>query len=178
MKRGKLVILMIGVIISGMTSAYAQNKKEKIEALTRKVDSLEKALSVKNESLVQSQIKLAKLEGTTDTHNEEIKRLETKADSLKEALIVRNMTIESQAAKITQLNTDISGLQAQQKEWNSKNEALTAELNSLKQKPSDSGAVTTVKDSVKDSKPTDPPKEGVKAGNIATSNKPDPAIKN
>jgi chromosome segregation ATPase len=172
MKRGKLVILMIGVVISGMTSVYAQSKKEKIEALTRKMDSLEKALSAKNESLVQAQIKLAKLEGTTDTHNEEIKRLETKADSLKEALIVRNMTIESQASKITQLNTDISGLQAQQKEWAGKNDALTAELNSLKQKPSDTG-VTTAKDSVKDAKPTDPAKEGVKAGNIATSNKPD-----
>jgi chromosome segregation ATPase len=177
MKRGKLVILMIGMVISGMTSVYAQSKKEKIESLTRKIDSLEKALSVKNESLVQSQIKLAKLEGTTDTHNEEIKRLENKADSLKEALITKNMTVENQASKITQLNTDISSLQAQQKEWTSKNDALTAELNSLKQKPGDTG-VTTVKDSVKDSKSTDPPKEEKKAGNIATSNKQDTAIKN
>ena len=168
---------MIGVAVFGMTSAYAQNKKEKIEVLTRKVDSLEKALSAKNESLVQSQIKLAKLEGTTDTHNEEIKRLENKADSLKETLIARNMTVESQAAKITQLNTDISTLQAQQKEWTSKNDALAAELNSLKPKPSDAG-VTTAKDSVKDAKPTESPKEEKKAGNIATSSKPDPAIKN
>jgi chromosome segregation ATPase len=177
MKRGKLVILMIGVVVSGMTSVYAQSKKEKIEMLTRKMDSLEKALSVKNESLVQLQIKLARMEGTTDTHNEEIKRLENKADSLKEALIVRNMTIESQASKITQLNTDISELQAQQKDWTSKNDALTDELNSLKQKPNDAG-VTTDKDSVKDSKSTEPPKEERKAGSIATSNKPDPAIKN
>ena len=173
MKRGKLVILMIGVVVSGMTSAYAQSKKEKIEMLTRKMDSLEKVLSVKNESLVQLQIKLARMEGTADTHNEEIKRLENKADSLKEALIVRKMTVESQASKITQLNADIGGLQAQQKEWTSKNDALTAELNSLKQKPGDAGVTT-----VKDSKSTESPKEGEKAGNIATSNKPDPAIKN
>ncbi|WP_426669624.1 hypothetical protein ACPPVU_25835 [Mucilaginibacter sp. McL0603] len=173
MKRGKLVILVIGVVISGMTSVYAQSKKERIEILTRKTDSLEKALSVKNESLVQLEIKLAKLEGTTDTHNEEIKRLENKADSLKEALIVRNMTIESQGSKITQLNKDINGLQAQQKEWTSKNDSLTVELNSLKQRPGDAGVTT-----VKDSKSTESPKEERKAGSVATSNKPDPAIKN
>jgi len=178
MKRGKLVILMIGVVISGMTSAYAQSKKERIEFLTRKMDSLEKTLSAKNESLVQLQIKLAKLEGTADTHNEQIKRIENKADSLREALIVRNMTIENQESEITQLNTDISELQAQQKEWTSKNEALTAELNSLKQKPSDAVVVTTAKDSVKDSKPTGSPKEEKKTESIATSSKPDPAIKN
>ncbi|MDB5032429.1 hypothetical protein, partial [Mucilaginibacter sp.] len=96
MKKGKVVILMIGMVVSGIISAGAQSKKEKIEMLTQKTDSLEKTLSLKNESIVQLQIKLARLEGTKDAHNEQIKRFENKADSLKEELIVTNMTIENQ----------------------------------------------------------------------------------
>ncbi|MDB4923324.1 hypothetical protein [Mucilaginibacter sp.] len=173
MKKGKLVILMIGMVVSGITSANAQSKKEKIEMLTRKMDSLEKTLSVKNESLVQLQVKLAKQEGTTDAHNEEIKRLENKTDSLKEMLISKNMTIESQASKINQLNLDISGLQTQQKEWTTKNDSLTVALNSLKQKPSDTGII------LNDAKPADPlKKEDPKAGNTVSGNKPNPIIKN
>ena len=99
MKRGKLVVLIISVMIFGLTSAFAQSKKEKIEALTKKVDSLQRALSAKNESLVQAQIKLAKMEGTRDAHDEEIKRLENKTDSLKDALITRNMIGHRSACK-------------------------------------------------------------------------------
>ena len=55
----------------------------------------------------------------------------------------------------------------QQKEWATKNEALTLELNSLKQKSGDVGVV------LKDVKPADPPKEDIKA-----VNKPDTGIKN
>jgi chromosome segregation ATPase len=172
MKRGKLVILMIGMVVCGVTSANAQSKKEIIEMLTRKTDSLQKVLSVKSESLVQLQVKLARLEGTADAHNEEIKRIENKADSLKELLVARNMTIESQASKIAQLNTDINGLQAQQKDWTSKNEALATELNSLKQKPDNAGTT------LKDAKPTDTTKGEVKTGNTVTDNKPKPEIKN
>jgi chromosome segregation ATPase len=172
MKRGKLVILLIGIVAFGITSAYAQSKKEKIELLTRKTDSLEKVLSIKNESLVQLQVKLARLEGATDAHNEVIKRLENKADSLKELLIARNTTIESQTAKITQLTTDISGLQAQQKDWTSKNEALAVELNSLKPKPADAGLPP------KDTKTADPPKTDAKAVNVVPDNKPNPQVKN
>lgn len=167
MKTGKLVILMIGMVVSGIVSVNAQSKKERIELLTRKTDSLERVLSVKNESLVQLQVKLARLEGTADAHNEQLKRFENKADSLKAMLIARNVTIESQASKITQLSTDINGLQTQQKEWASKNEALTLELNSLKQKPGDVGIV------LKDVKSAEPPKEELKA-----VTKPEPAIKN
>lgn len=173
MKKGKLVILMIAMVVSGLAGANAQSKKEKIEMLTRKMDSLEKMLSVKNESLVQLQVKLAKQEGTTDAHNEEIKRLENKTDSLKGMLISRNMTIESQASKITQLNADLSGLQAQQKDCTSKNEALAAELATLKQKPGDTGTT------VSDAKPADPSKkEDPKAANPVSGNKPTPIIKN
>jgi len=178
MKTGKLVMLMICVMLFGLTRAFAQSKKEKIEVLTKKVDSLQKALSAKNESLVQAQIKLAKMEGTRDAHDEEIKRLENKADSLKEALITRNMTIESQTSKIAQLNKDLSGLQAQQKEWTTKNDTLAAQLNSLKQKPNDAAITTTVKDPVKDAKQTGAPKEEGKAGNQPAGNKQDPIVKN
>lgn len=183
MKRGKLVVLMISVAMFGSINAFAQSKKEKIEALTKKADSLQKVLSAKNESLVQAQIKLAKMEGTRDAHDEEIKRLENKTDSLKDALIKRNMTIESQASKITQLNKDLSGLQDQQKEWTSKNDTLTAQLNLLKQKPGDAGT-TTVKDSakdvnpVKDSKSPEASKEEGKATNTTTGNKQEPIVKN
>ena len=177
MKRGKIVIMMTCLVMFGLTNAFAQSKKEKIQALTKKVDSLEKVLSVKNESVVQLQIKLAKLEGTRDAHNEEIQRLENKTDSLKELLIARNMTVESQASKIVQLNKDLSGLQAQQKEWTSKNDTLTAELNSLKQKPGDS-PVTTIKDPVKDTKQIGAPREEGKPGNQSVGNKPDPIVKN
>lgn len=177
MKRGKLVIVMICMVTFGLTDAFAQSKKEKIEDLTRKVDSLQKSLSAKNESLAQTQIKLAKLEGTKDAHDEEIKRLENKTDSLKDALITRNMTVESQASKIAQLNTDISGLQAQQKQWTSKNDTLTAQLNSLKSKPNDAQA-TTVKDSVQDPKQTGVRKEEGKTGNLPAANKQDPIVKN
>jgi len=166
MKSGKVAILMIGMVVAGI-SVSAQSKKERIELLTRKADSLEKTLSLKNESLVQLQVKLARLEGATDAHNEVIKRLENKTDSLKEVLITRNMTIESQAAKITQLTTDINGLQAQQKEWTSKNEALTLEVNSLKPKSGDVGMVP------KDTKPADPLKEEIKTGS-----KPEAVVKN
>jgi len=179
MKTGKLVTLLICLVTFGLTNAFAQSKKEKIEALTKKVDSLQKALSAKNESLVQSQIKLAKMEGTRDAHDEEIKRLESKTDSLKDALITRNMTIESQASKIAQLNKDLSGLQAQQKEWTSKNDTLTAQLNSLKPKSSDAGTTTAAKDAVRDTtKPIAPTKEEGKAGNQPVGNKQDPIVKN
>ncbi|MDB5031260.1 hypothetical protein [Mucilaginibacter sp.] len=156
MKKGKVVILMIGMVVSGIISAGAQSKKEKIEMLTQRTDSLEKTLSLRNDSIVQLKIKLARLEGTKDAHNEQIKRFENKADSLKEELIVSNMTVENQQAKITQLNADINGLQTQQKEWASKNEALTLEVNSLKPKPAEAGVA------VKDTKPADPPKEAIK----------------
>jgi chromosome segregation ATPase len=172
MKKGKVVILMIGIVVSGIISVSAQSKKERIELLTQKTDSLEKTLSLKNESLVQLQVKLARIEGATDAHNEQIKRLENKADSLKEMLITRNMTIESQAIKIKQLYTDFTALQAQQKDWASKNEALTVELNSLKQKPADAGiALKDTKPA--DTKPVDPPKEEVKTGT-----KPEATTKN
>lgn len=177
MKRGKLIAVMICMVMFGLTNAFGQSKKEKIEALTKKVDSLQKILSAKNESLVQVQIKLAKMEGTRDAHNEEIKRLEDKTDSLKDALITRNMTVESQASKIAQLNTQITTLQAQQKEWTSKNDTLTAQLSSQKQKPSDAGAATT-KGPVKDPKPTGAPKDEGKAANPPVGNKQDPIVKN
>jgi len=183
MKRGKLVVLMNCMVMFGLTNAFAQSKKEKIEALTKKVDSLQKVLSAKNESLVQVQLKLAKMEGTRDAHDEEIKRLENKTDSLKDALITRNMTVESQASKIVQLNKDLSSLQAQQKEWTSKNDTLTTQLNSLKQKPGDA-PTTTLKDSVKDSNPvkdsksTGTPKEEGKATNTTIGNKQEPIVKN
>ena len=178
MKTGKLVILIIYMVMIGLTNAFAQSKKEKIEDLTKKVDSLQKSLFTKNESLVQTQIKLAKLEGARDTHNEEIQRLEKKTDSLKDALITRNMTVESQASKIAQLNKDLSGLQAQQKEWTSKNDTLAAQLNSLKPKSNDTAATTTAKDPVKDTtKPAGATKE---EGKTVTSpgNKQDPIVKN
>lgn len=177
MKREKLVIVMICMAMFGFSSTFAQSKKEKIEDLTKKVDSLQKSLFAKNESLVQTQIKLAKLEGTRDTHNEEIQRLENKADSLKEALITKNMTVESQASKIAQLNKDLTGFQAQQKEWTSKNDTLVAQLNSLKQKPNDAVA-TTVKDPVKDTtKPAGTQKEEEKAV-TSPGSKQDPIVKN
>jgi chromosome segregation ATPase len=178
MKRGKSVFLMICLMTLGLTNAFAQSKKEKIEALTKKADSLQKALSAKNESLVQVQIKLAKLEGTRDAHDEEIKRLENKTDSLKDALITRNMTVESQASKIAQLNKDLSALQAEQKEWISKNDTLTAQLNSLRPRSNDVPATTSIKDSVRDSKSPVAPKEEGKAGNTTTGNKQDPIVKN
>lgn len=177
MKRGNLVAVMICIATFGLTNAFAQSKKEKIEALTKKVDSLQKVLSAKNESLVQVQIKLAKMEGTRDAHDEEIKRLENKTDSLKDALFTRNMTIESQASKIAQLNKDLSGLQAEQKEWTSKNDTLTAELSSLKQKPNNAQAAS-VKDSGQAPKQTGVLKEEGKAGNPPAFNKQDPIVKN
>ncbi|MDB5023801.1 MAG: hypothetical protein JWP78_1556 [Mucilaginibacter sp.] len=172
MKRGKLVILMIGLVVSGLTSVHAQSKKEKIEMLTRRTDSLQRLLSFKNESVIALQVKLARLEGIKEAHNEEIQRLEGKSDSLKELLIARNATIESQAAKIAQLNTDLNGLQAQQKDWASKTEALTAELNSLRPKPVDAGIT------LKEAKAADTPKEEIKTGNVVSGNKPNPPIKN
>ncbi|MDB5153761.1 MAG: hypothetical protein JWR54_2512 [Mucilaginibacter sp.] len=172
MKKGKLVILMIGMVVSGLTSVNAQSKKEKIEMLTRKTDSLQRLLSFKNESVIVLQIKLSRLEGIKEAHNEEIQRLENKTDSLKELLIARNMTIESQTSKIAQLNTDLNGLQAQQKDWASKNEALATELNSLKPKPVDVGTVP------KETKTADIPKEEAKSGNVVSGIKPNPPIKN
>lgn len=177
MKRGKLVAAMICITIFGLTSVFAQSKKEKIEALTKKVDSLQKVLSAKNESLIQLQIKLAKMEGTKDAHDEEIKRLENKTDSLKDALITKNMTIESQASKIAQLNKDLSGLQAEQKEWASKNDTLTTELNSLKQKPNDAPA-TSAKDSIQPPKQTGILKDQAKTEIRPAVNKQDPIVKN
>lgn len=177
MKRGKLVAAMICLAILGLTNAFAQSKKEKIEALSKKVDSLQKVLSVKNESLVQIEVKLAKMEGTRDAHDEEIKRLENITDSLKDALITRNMTIESQATKIAQLNKDLNGLQAEQKEWASKNDTLVAELNSMKQKPNDA-PVGSVKDSVQATKPARVLKEEGKTGNSPAVSKQDPIVKN
>ena len=117
------------------------------------------------------------MEGTKDAHDEEIKRLESKTDSLKGALITRNMLVESQASKIAQLSKDLSGLQAEQKAWTSKNDTLSAELNSLKQKSSDTQA-TNVNGPIQDQKQTGLQKEEGKAGNPPSVSKQDPIVKN
>lgn len=168
MKTRRLAILVIGLAIAGISSVYAQSKKD----LNKKIDSLEKALSAKNESLVQLQIKSARLEGAAEVHNEEIRRLENKNDSLKEAVITGNAIIENQSSKIAQLNGDANTLRAQLKEWTSRNDALLSELEALKAKPGES---TTA---VKGAKPADPPKEEAKNGNVVSDNKKDPGVKN
>jgi len=152
MKIRRLAILVIGLALAGISGALAQSKKE----LNLKIDSLEKQLAAKNESLVQLQIKYARLEGATDVHNEEIKRLETKADTLKAALIARNSTVESQASKIAQLTDDTNTLRAQLKEWTARNAALLSELEALKPKPADPLA------SGKSVKPGEPLKDELK----------------
>jgi hypothetical protein len=74
-------------------------------------------------------------------------------------------------------------LQAQQKEWTSKNDTLITQLNSLKQKPDDA-PTTIVKDAVKDANPVKDsklpgaPKQEGKATNTATGNKQEPIVKN
>ncbi|HEY8783317.1 MAG TPA: hypothetical protein VIM16_16950 [Mucilaginibacter sp.] len=172
MKNGKLVILMIGMAVSGITFVNAQSKRERIEMLTRKTDSLERVLSIKNENFVRLQIKLARLEGAADAYTGWIKQIEARADSLQAVLTAKTVTIESQTSKITQLTAVINGLQTAQKDWESKNEALTTEMNSMKQKPGDTGIA------VKETKQVDPPKEEAKTGTVVTGNKPDQPVKN
>jgi chromosome segregation ATPase len=156
MKTGKLIILIIALAASGITAAHAQSRKEKIELLTKKVDSLEKAVSAKSESLQQLQVKLARMEGAADVHTEEIKRLENKSDSLRSALIGKTMAVDAQAAKITELSAQITELQAQGKDLASKNDALTAELKTFKSKPEDTNTTG------KDNKLAELPKEAAK----------------
>ena len=87
------------------------------------------------------------------------------------------MAVESQASKIAQLSKDLSGLQAEQKEWTSKNDTLSAELNSLKPKSNEAQA-TSVKDPIPDPKQTGVQKQEGKAGNPPVVSKQDPIVKN
>jgi chromosome segregation ATPase len=166
MKNRRLVVLLFTIAVFGATSVHGQSKKEQIEMLKQQVDSLQRALAMKSESMVQLEVKVARIEGATDAHKEEIKRLESKSDSLKDALMSSSARLESQAAKIKQLNSDITGLQAEQKDWASKNEALNAELNTLKQTPADTTATAA------NAKPADPTKAEPKTSGTSAANKP------
>ncbi|KAA8476117.1 hypothetical protein BDE36_3055 [Arcticibacter tournemirensis] len=128
------LFLIMGVAVIAMSAASAQSKKQMIEILTLKADSLQKALSAKSESFHQLEIKQARLEGATEAHNEVIKRLESKADSLTALLMSKDTTIQSLTTKISALRNVVDVLKAQEKEWSTQNEVLQTELAAFKQK--------------------------------------------
>lgn len=134
MTRFKLWITLSAFAILGVSSATAQSKKEIIAKLTNRLDSVQKALYAREESIHQLEVKMARLEGAAAAHNEIITRIESKSDSLRDALTGKNATIETLQAQLNQLNSQIEGFQSQEKEWNSKNQALQAELNIFKEK--------------------------------------------
>lgn len=132
MKRMRLVLLTISLVATGITGVDAQSKKEMIELLTRKNDSLEKALAAKTESLHQLEVKFAKMEGASGVHQELIKQLQSQSDSLRASLSAKELAIESLDAEKTKLTEEVRNYQALEKEWASKNEGLLAELQSFK----------------------------------------------
>jgi chromosome segregation ATPase len=175
MGRGKFMMLMVGLTLGALSDLKAQSKKEIIQLLTRQVDSLQKVLEVKSGALQQLEVKLARLEGAAEVNNGLVNRMENKADSLRDALLTRNAIIETQKAQIAKLTTDVNSYQEQQKDWTTKNEAMAAELKTLKDKTSPAIATTTAA-APKENKVavTEVPKEAAKPAATPPVNKTEP----
>lgn len=151
------MIAVIGMVVCGTASLKAQSKKEVIQQLNRKADSLQRVLLIREDNIHQLEVKLARIEGAAEVNNGLIKRTESKADSLAQALMARNATIESQKAEIAKLSEEVTGFKNQEKELSTKNEALMAELKTVKDKTTEVAAVP-----VKETKTAEAPKEAIK----------------
>lgn len=120
------------VIAAGMTAVQAQSKKEIIEMLTQKVDSLQKKLNAKNESVHALEIKLAKFEGASEAHNEIIKRLENRQDSLKDSLSAKTTLIGALTSERTKLLADLQSYQVRDQAWVALHDSLQSEIQLLR----------------------------------------------
>jgi len=110
------LMMLAGLLCCMAFTASAQSKKEQIAQLTHRTDSLHRLLTTTNDSLHRLELKLAHIQGATETRSEMMKHLEDRADSLRQALSARNTTIESQTAKISQLNSDLQIVREQEKQ--------------------------------------------------------------
>ena len=126
-------MLISGFLIFGITSLNAQSRKEMIELLIHKTDSLNQLLKDKNEALKKAEIKLAKMEGAAEAKQVFSNQYQGKTDSLSKSLSEKDSIINNLNTELTQLKASIYELQESKKDIIGKNEQLQAELNTYKQ---------------------------------------------
>lgn len=126
-------MLASGLMIFNITTLNAQSRKEMIESLMHKTDSLNRLLKDKNEALKKAEIKLAKMEGAAEAKQVFFNQYQGKTDSLSKSLSEKDSIINNLNTELTQLKASIYELQESKKEIISKNEQLQAELNTHKQ---------------------------------------------
>ena len=165
MKNFKLVVAAFGIAAISASGVHAQNRKEIIQTLTRKTDSLEKALLGKTETIHKLEVQLAKLEGSTETQEQATRRAEIKADSLIATLLSKNTLIDNLNGQVSKLSKELDSLQSNREALTTEKEALQAELANFRQKKENEPV------SHKENSPADRPKENETVPAIQTGNK-------
>lgn len=135
MKTYKFFMLISGLMLFNITilNAQTQSRKEIIELLTEKVNSLTRLLKDKDETLKKVEIKLAKMEGAAEANQLFFKQYENKTDSLSKSISNKDSLIINLKNELTKLKASFYELEESKKEISSKNETLQLELNTYKQ---------------------------------------------
>lgn len=135
MKTFRFFMLISGIMAFNITvlNAQTQSRKEIIESLTEKVNSLTRLLKDKDESLKKVEIQLAKMEGAAEANQFFFKQYENKTDSLSKSISNKDSLINNLNNQLTKLKASFFELEENKKEISSKNEILQAELNTYKQ---------------------------------------------
>ncbi|WP_207425166.1 hypothetical protein [Pedobacter sp. SYSU D00535] len=133
MKKGQL--LVVGAALAGLcvTNAVAQTKKQMIETLTARADSLERMLATRTKAFHECEVKFAKLEGVSETREAAAKKAESKADSLLGLLNTKETIIADLNKQLTDLNTEADSLRTEAKTLADQNQSLTSKLAGLNQ---------------------------------------------
>ena len=86
-------MLISGLMIFSTITLNAQSRKEIIESLTQRTDSLSRLLKNRNEALKNTEIKLAKMEGAAEVNQVFFKQYQGKTDSLLKSLSDKDSVI-------------------------------------------------------------------------------------
>jgi chromosome segregation ATPase len=133
MKTYEFFLLVSGLILFNLTTLNAQSRKEIIESLTNKSDSLNKLLKDKNEALQKAEIQLARMEGAAEANRLFFKQYENRTDSLSKALSNKDSLINNLNSELTKLKAAFYESEKSRKQLSSENDTLKAELNTYKQ---------------------------------------------
>ncbi len=133
MKTYQLIALISGLIVFNLPSLNAQSRKEIIESLTQKTDSLNKLLRDKNETIKKTEIQLARLEGAAEANQLFFKQYENRTDSLSRSLSKKDSLINNLNSELTKLKAAFYESEESRKEISTRNDTLQAELAVYKQ---------------------------------------------
>ncbi len=133
MKTYKFFLLVSGLILFNLTTLNAQSRKEIIESLTNKSDSLNKLLKDKSEALQKAEIQLARMEGAAEANRLFFKQYENRTDSLSKALSNKDSLINNLNSELTKLKAAFYESEESRKQLSSENDTLKVELNTYKQ---------------------------------------------